>query len=974
DKSGEGRTRSSAEGDAKSLDKSGEGRTRSSAEGDAKSIDHVAWGVPANVFAHRVRELAPALLARIVANAPALLGDFGPKVRTMTPERQRALADAWLAAHERFPLPGAYLLRYLPAGAARDQAYERWSLAARDRDGVIASPLLAELPIELAAREARRHVTEVVALAIDPNRRLAGIARYLPWSELAAALADHLGHPDGLVRALALGELLANPGVYPDDTSLPARALELVVARKFEQDPVRQTMLATLARWPRRIWRADHLPAVARALRDALDAADLSGGTAAAGERLIVRLFGVDGAWAATWLGTSIKERGILFDPNLGAKLSDADITLAAPHLVAIAKTWTTQERTPWLVAFAGGLGARVQLVTGLGELLVRAREATPYEWSARALTEVIARWDPERHAATLANVLAQYKRRNWPHALFALGELHGVRGKQRGRKRDRRRPLLPAALADAVARVARDLDTRYAPTALALLRRRAPETFDRVVPEVVATDESVAILTDVHRWIHRHRQDQLALYLGDRVIRGAWATGKSRWLLPFRDGFFRWLPAQVERFATALEAIVGDRERDTPSVFAALEIWPAMEYAAMARLCALATDDRPAVKEKAIRVLARCDAGQGVPTLLACLADDRARFAIYGLRRALFNMLPERALGLIAGVPMKKVTVAKEVVRLTGELRAAGAYARLEQLAATPNLHRDIRIAMLRALWDHLDREPTWTIFDQAAGDPDWVLASRLADLPANRLTAALDTRQSALLARIVARPEPEARIGLLQRASNLALVDRDRTLLEACRDRLRSPYDDEIRAAMGAILARSTEDDMAALGAALDTLRVDARSLHVAAAALCAHDIKSRASWRRAARELETVAARDPRWSMIAVQAAGARCVADELVVTLAKVTLDLDASLAAAAAVRALRDDDLELTVAALVVSPLPSVRRIAVFALQHDARPGRGWTASRLAQLQRLRDDPSPEVAGAAARVWPPREAD
>ncbi|MEO8703560.1 MAG: hypothetical protein ABI867_26160, partial [Kofleriaceae bacterium] len=39
DKSGEGQTRSSAEGDAKSIDKSGEGRARSSAEGDAKSID-----------------------------------------------------------------------------------------------------------------------------------------------------------------------------------------------------------------------------------------------------------------------------------------------------------------------------------------------------------------------------------------------------------------------------------------------------------------------------------------------------------------------------------------------------------------------------------------------------------------------------------------------------------------------------------------------------------------------------------------------------------------------------------------------------------------------------------------------------------------------------------------------------------------------------------------------------------------------
>src|SRR4029079_13872956 len=106
--------------------------------------------------------------------------------------------------------------------------------------------------------------------------------------------------------------------------------------------------------------------------------------------------------------------------------------------------------------------------------------------------------------------------------------------------------------------------------------------------------------------------------YLGDRVIRGAWATGKTGWILPWRDGFFRWSPAQVERFAASIEKIVRDPDRDTPAVLAALTTWPEMEYATMDRLCALATDPRAAVKEMAIRVLARCDAGQGVPTLLA--------------------------------------------------------------------------------------------------------------------------------------------------------------------------------------------------------------------------------------------------------------------------------------------------------------------------------------------------------------------
>ncbi|MBI2392016.1 MAG: hypothetical protein HYV09_20660 [Deltaproteobacteria bacterium] len=936
--------------------------------------------VPDGAFHERVRELDPALLARVVSNAPHLLGAFGPKVRSMTPERQRALAEAWRDASERFPVHGAYLLRHLAEGPEREErrvAFERFSVAARDRDGVIAKELIAALPLDLAAIEARRHVREVTALTIDPVRRLSGVARYLPWAELSEALADHLGHPDGAMRAVALTEVLANPGVHPDDETLPARALELVLARKFEQDPVRLAMFDTLARWPRRVFRAEHLPAIARAIRDGLDASDLSVATAAAMQRLIVRLFGVDGAWAAQWLGTTIAERGALYDPNLGAKLSDADVKLAAPQLVEIAKTWTTQERVYWLVGFASGLGPRLRLVPGLAGVLASARDQTRHEWIAIQLTETLARWDAEGHAASLGAVLERYRENHWRDAILALARIHGLSGRASPRRRHRRLPTLPPALSRSLMEIAESLELRHTAPALSLLRTRAPEAFDAVLPTLVAKDETIAIVDDVHRWMHRHRQDQLDRYLADRPIRGRFATGKTRWLLPHVDGFFRWTPEQAERFANALASIVADAERDTPTVLSALIRQPRLEWASMDRLCALARDERPVVREKAIRVLAPCDAGQGVPTLLACLADERARFAVYGLRRALLSMPPTRALELLADVPMHKVTVAKEVVRLIGELRAPAAFARLEALAAT-KLHRDVRVALLRALWDHLDREPTWPIFERAVSDPDWVVASRLADIPANRLTRALDARLSSLLARLVRRPEPEARIALLRRGTSLMLVDPERALLDACRSRLSSRFDDEVRAATQAVLARSTEEDMPALEAAFDALREDPRALHVAASTLCAHDIRARRSHRLAATALESVALRDARWSAIAIRAAGRRANASELVETLARVAgsnaFDVDAAMAAREAVNELREEDLEATVDALASSPHAELRRVAVWALERDAAPARGWTDRRLALLARLRRDRSAAVAGAAARLWPPREDD
>lgn len=933
--------------------------------------------IPHGVLERRARHLEPALLARVVATAPHLLGDFGPTVRTMTPERQRALAEAWCDASERFPIHGAYLLRYLADDARRAAAFERFSLAARDRDGVIAPELVAALPLELAAREARRQVQDVTALAIDPVRRLARVARYLPYGELEVALRDHLGHPDGALRAVALTELLANPGAHPDDAALPARALELVLARKHEQDPVRFAMFDTLAKWPRRVFRSEHLPAVAKAIRDALDASDLSVTTAAAAQRLITRLFGVDGEWAAQWLGTTIRERGALYEPNLGAKLSDADVKLAAPHLLAIAQTWTTQERAPWLVAFANGLGKRLRLLPGLSAMLGTARDQTRYEWIATQLTEALARHDPEGHAATLDAVVARYEANGWSDATLALARIHGLTGSAAPRHRDRRRATLSPPLSRALLTIAERLELRHTAAALALLRRRAPETLDRALPGLLAQDESVAIVDDVCRWMHRHRQDQLDRYLDDRRIRGRFASGKTSWVLPYVDGFFRWTTEQAERFAAALEGIVRDPKRDTPAVLAALTRLPRIEYASMHRLFALARDDRPAVREKAIRVLARCDAGQGVPTLLECLGDERARFAVYGLRRALLAMVPARALDLLADVPMHKVTVAKEVVRMLGELRTPAAFGRLEALAAT-KLHRDVRIALLRALWDHLDREPTWRLFEGAVADPDWIVASRLADIPANRLSGALDSRLAALLARLVARPEPEARIALLRRAAGLALVDRQRALLEACRARLRSVFDEEVRAAMSALLARSTEDDMPALGLAFDELRADPRALHVAAATLCAHDVRSRRSYLLAARALEEAALRDPRFGVVAVDASAARLSAAELVATLSRLAgdggLDVDAALSARAAIARLREEELEAAVDALARSPHAALRRLAVTALERDAGHGRGWTAARLTRLATLRADRAAEVAGAAARLWPPREDD
>jgi hypothetical protein len=67
-------------------------------------------------------------------------------------------------------------------------------------------------------------------------------------------------------------------------------------------------------------------------VRDALDAADLSHGTAQLAETLVLRVFARDAAWGATWLATLIKERGVLHNPRLGEQLSDDEVRAAGPQ------------------------------------------------------------------------------------------------------------------------------------------------------------------------------------------------------------------------------------------------------------------------------------------------------------------------------------------------------------------------------------------------------------------------------------------------------------------------------------------------------------------------------------------------------------------------------------------------------------------------------------------------------------------
>ncbi|NBD12393.1 hypothetical protein [Corallococcus silvisoli] len=923
---------------------------------------HPTAFLPHLLFVKASASLDAESLAWVVQRDPTLLGQAGAVLKKVTDPLRQTLTEAWAASVDRAPSWGTELLARIQDPGERERVYQRWTVGARNSDGIIALERLGHLPPALREREARRHLHDVVALGTRAETRLP-YARFLPWEEALGALRGALGHPDAAMRGVALGAVLALPGLRPDEPSWVAPALALVLARKNEQDPVRGTMLQALAAWPRRMWRTEHTEALGRMLRDALDAADLSPMTAQAAERLLVRAFGADPAWGAQWLGTFLKERGHLQDARLGLRLTDEEVRRAAPFLLTLAKSWAERERGGPLLQLAASLGQRAALVPGLSEWLVSMRDTTPDGRLALALSQWLSREDRPRFEATLAATLRRWRDRGWDDEVVALAV-----AEKRGQ--DLHRELVAE-----LERVALRMGTP-SETALWVLRHRAVADFDRMLPALLKRDESAIVIPVVREYLHRRRQDLLGPYLAAPVITGQFATGATRWLLPFDSGFFRWTAEQNRAYSGALARLCADPERDTPALLAAVTRMAALDWAPMDALQAMVDDPRPAVQERTLRVLARCDQGQGVPTLLRCLEDGRARIAIYGLRRAFNGMPPSRVLTLLADVPLAKVTVAKEVVRLLGELRSDAGYARLLELDALP-LHRDVRIALLRALWDHLDREPTWTVFERAVSGEDAIMASRVGDIPANRLTEALDARLSALLAKVLARPEPDARIDLLTRAAWLSVKDRERVFLAACGARLASPFDDEVRAAMGALVSRADERDLPLMERMFGAVVADRRALSVALDATL-----QRREWMRPVplamlQHLVTDhLAQDPCLATLRVRCAAVALAPPAFASHLDAMgqdgALHVDALAAALTAVSTLPVETLEAVGTRLARSPSPEARRVALACLVRDAQGGRGWTEERLARLAMFQRDASPLVAGAAQFVFPPRE--
>ena len=127
-------------------------------------------------------------------------------------------------------------------------------------------------------------------------------------------------------------------------------------------------------------------------------------------------------------------------------------------------------------------------------------------------------------------------------------------------------------------------------------------------------------------------------------------------------------------------------------------------------------------------------------------------------------NLRPSQVLDLLARVPRGKVTVAKEIIRLAGDLRTDDAFAFLARIEGDGKLHPDVAIALMRAYWNFLEHPEVWQRLHAAAREQP-ALARATIRIPPTGLSPDGQRALSRHLALLLGHADAQVRKETLER-----------------------------------------------------------------------------------------------------------------------------------------------------------------------------------------------------------------
>jgi hypothetical protein len=252
------------------------------------------------------------------------------------------------------------------------------------------------------------------------------------------------------------------------------------------------------------------------------------------------------------------------------------------------------------------------------------------------------------------------------------------------------------------------------------------PVTRDERATEIIALDQSAAVLPPVLRVLTLRRTDLLDVVLDDTPPYGRFLSPGSRWLPPLGPAVHRWLPRQQRAAARMYDREAEDAAAPTRRRADALTAVAVIPEAGAETVRRWTGSPDVALAEAALAALPWTDRpGDGLSELLGHADGDRARVAMYAATRAARYVPPAELAALLRGLLLPdgtggrraKVTSRKEAVRLAAtRLPVPEAAALLGEVCHHPGQHDDVRAACVAFTTRLLSEEPAWRLLTQAA------------------------------------------------------------------------------------------------------------------------------------------------------------------------------------------------------------------------------------------------------------------